>query len=57
MYLFQEKGKDIFKKFGLVEGHAFAVTGVKQVFTSHFMHTPLHLFYLYVYMYVLFVVQ
>ncbi|XP_070700171.1 calpain-2 catalytic subunit-like [Pempheris klunzingeri] len=26
-----DKGKGIFKKFGLVEGHAFAVTGAKQV--------------------------
>ncbi|XP_051258014.1 calpain-2 catalytic subunit isoform X2 [Dicentrarchus labrax] len=26
-----EKGKEIFNKFGLVEGHAFAVTGIMQV--------------------------
>lgn len=54
MYPFQEKGKDIFKQFGLVDGHAFAVTGVKQVFTPHLMFTPVCLFKLYTYMYVLF---
>lgn len=33
MCLFQDKGKDIFERFGLVHSHAFAVTGVKLVCT------------------------
>ncbi|MEQ2173299.1 hypothetical protein GOODEAATRI_030703 [Goodea atripinnis] len=31
MSLFQEKGEKFFEEFGLVDGHAFAVTGVRQV--------------------------